>query len=132
MPGQLLSEATIERLTRHAVPEDELRAMRVVTGAPGSLLPPLFKASAMTFGRHVLYRSGRYDTDTPRGLALIAHEAGHITQWQDRGVVRFLVEYARGQIVTGFSHSKHPLERPLNERQRAVRAALEAEERGDA
>jgi hypothetical protein len=101
--------------------------MRVVTTAPGSWLPPLFRAGAMTFGSTVLFRARRYDTESPRGLALIAHEAGHITQWRDLGWVRFLLEYARGQITTGFSHARHPLERPLNERQQAVRAAIEAE-----
>lgn len=129
MPGESLSQPAIQRLLAHGVPEDELRSMRVVTGAPGRWLPPLFRASAMTFGRHVLFRAGRYNTNTPRGLALIAHEAGHISQWRELGVARFLLEYARGQIATGFSHEKHPLERPLNERQRVVRTALEAEER---
>ncbi len=129
MPGRPLPDAAIDRLVAHGVPEDELRSMRVVTSAPGRWLPPLFRASAMTFGRNVLFRAGRYDTDTPRGLALIAHEAGHITQWHDLGIARFLLEYARGQVATRFSHAKHPLERSLNERQRAVRIALDAEER---
>lgn len=126
MPGEPLPDSAIDRLLVHAVPEDELRAMRVVTAAPGRWLPPLFRASAMTFGRTVVFRAGRYDTETPRGLALIAHEAGHITQWNDLGWVRFLLEYARGQVTSGFSHERHPLERPLNERQRVVRASLQA------
>jgi Domain of unknown function (DUF4157) len=127
MPGQPLPDSAIDRLLVHAVPEDELRAMRVVTSVPGRWLPPLFRAGAMTFGRTVLFRAGRYDSESPRGLALIAHEAGHITQWSDLGWVRFLLEYGRGQVMTGFSHARHPLERPLNDRQRVVRAALEAE-----
>lgn len=127
MPGRALPDAAIERLAAHAIPEGELRSMHVVTGAPGRWLPGVFGAGAMTFGRHVLFRIGRYDPDTPRGLALIAHEAGHITQWRDLGIPRFVVEYARGLFIARFAHERHPLERPLNERQRAVRAALEAE-----
>lgn len=102
--------------------------MRIVTGAPARWLPPLFRASAMTFRRHVLFRSGRYDPGSTSGLALIGHEAGHITQWRDLGVLGFLVAYGRGLLSARFTHARHPLERPLNQRQRIVRAALDAED----
>lgn len=128
MPGRALPDAAIARLTAHGVPETELRAMRVVTGAPGRLIPPLFRAAAMTFGRHVLFQAGRYDPATARGLALIAHEAGHISQWWDLGVPRFLARYAAGLISARLAHARHPLEQPLNARQRELRAALEADE----
>lgn len=101
--------------------------MRVVTGAPGRLVPPLFRADAMTFGRHVLFRAGRYDPVSARGLALIGHEAGHITQWSEFGIPGFLVRYGRGLIAARFVHSRHPLEQPLNELQRDLRLALEAD-----
>lgn len=101
--------------------------MCVHTEAPLRLVPPLFRAGAMTFGRHVIFRAGRYDTDSPAGLALIGHEAGHITQWRDLGVPRFLLRYAAGLIESRFSHAKHPLERPLNQRQRELREALGAD-----
>ena len=127
MPGRPLPDAAVARLATHGVPEQELRAMRVVTGVPGRWLPPLFVAASMTFGRQVLFGAARYDPETPRGLALIAHEAGHITQWSDLGAPRFLLRYARGLITARFAHARHPLEQPLNQRQRAIRAALEAE-----
>ncbi|MDA0353188.1 MAG: DUF4157 domain-containing protein [Chloroflexi bacterium] len=128
MPGQRLPEEVIARLVPVGVPEGELRAIRVVTRAPARWLPPIFHANAMTFGRYVLIRAGRYDPETTRGLALIAHEAGHVTQWRKLGVARFFVRYARGLIRARFAHARHPMEQPLNQRQREVRAALDAEE----
>jgi len=101
--------------------------MRVVTGVPGRWLPPLVRAGAMTFGRNVLFRAGRYDPETASGLALIAHESGHITQWRDLGVWRFLVDYARGLVTARFAHARHPMERPLNQWQQELRELLEAE-----
>jgi hypothetical protein len=127
MPGRPLPEAAINRLVGHGSAEFALLEMRVVTGAPGRWIPPLFKAGAMTFGRTVLFRRGQYAPQTARGLALIGHEAGHITQWRDLGVPRFLVRYSRGLMTARFVHARHPLERPLNELQRDLRAALEAE-----
>lgn len=131
MPGQPLPEAAITRLLAHGVPEPELRAMHVVTGAPGRWVPPLFRAGAMTFGRTVLFRAGRYDRRSPRGLALIGHEAGHITQWWQLGVPRFLLRYARGLLTSRFRHADHPMERPLNQLQRGLQDALEAEADSD-
>jgi len=127
MAGEALPERAIERLLRHAVPEDELRAMHVLTGMPWRLLPPLFGAWAMTFGRHVVFASGRYDLGSSGGLALVAHEAGHITQWRELGVARFALRYGQGLVRSRFKHGRHPMELPLIERQRAVRRALEGE-----
>lgn len=127
MAGTPLPEQAIQRLITHAVPEDELRAMRVLTGDPWQRIPPLFGALAMTFGGHVLFARGRFDVTSPPGLALIAHESGHIRQWRELGVARFIAQYTIGLIRARFDHSRHPLEQPLNERQRTVRRALEGE-----
>lgn len=128
MPGRPLPEAAIRRLTAHAVPERELRAMQVVTGMPGCWVPPLLRAGAVTLGRTVLFRRGRYDPHSARGLALIGHEAGHITQWWELGVPRFLYRYARGLLTARFAHARHPLEQRLNEQQRELRTALEGDD----
>jgi hypothetical protein len=126
LPGRhRLPEAVVARLLSVAVPEDELRAMCVHTGAPARWVPALVRTGAMTFGRHVFFRAGRYDTASAPGLALIAHEAGHIAQYRALGAPRFLVEHARGAVRSRFRHDRHPLEAPLNRRQSEVRRALE-------
>ncbi len=127
MAGTRLPEEVVQRLLTYAVPETELRAMRVVTAEPWQRIPPIFGAWAMTLGHHVLFASGRYDVNSSWGLALIAHESGHIAQWRELGVVRFITQYAWGLIQARFNHARHPLEQPLNERQRSVRRAIEGE-----
>lgn len=111
----LLDEAEREALAR----------MRVVTRAPGRWLPPLLRANATTLGRYVLIRSGHYDTDSPRGLALLAHEAVHVRDYVRLGVARFLVRYGRGLLAARFAHDRHPMEQEAIAVGRRVRRALE-------
>ena len=101
-----------------------LDAMRVVSGWPGRWYPTALRTGATTLGHYVFFREGRYRFDTARGLALIAHEAGHITQVREMGLPRFLVRYARGQFQCAFHHDSHPMEVPMIELQRRVREAL--------
>lgn len=121
-----LPPAVIENRARFR-PRSDLEAMRLHVGGLLGRVPPLFNASAMTFGRHVLIRARSYRTDTPWGLALIAHESGHIPQWREFGAIGFLLRYGRGLISSRFDHDTHPLEAALVLEQRRIRAALEAE-----
>ena len=118
-----LPPGAIEQLAEH-VDRRELEAMRVVTGAPGRFVPVLFGTGAMTFGRYVLFRGGKYDALSARGLALIAHESLHIAQYREMGVPLFLVRYLWGAIRSGFNHNAHPMERELVRRQKEIRRAL--------
>ena len=124
-----LPAAVIEELARFR-PREDLEAMRLHIGGLLGRVPPLFGASAMTFGSHVLIRERSYRTDTPWGLALIAHESGHIPQWRELGALRFLVSYGLGMISSRFDHDTHPLEAELVQEQRRIRATLEAERGG--
>ncbi len=121
-----LPEKTIAMLARHGVSERNLREMLVVTGNPWRRIPPLFRAGAMTFGRRTIFKQGRYDVGSGRGLALIAHESMHIEQWRDLGVVRFVVRYARGLLSSRFDHDEHPMEREFVAEQRRLRPILDA------
>lgn len=121
-----LPEDTIALIARHGVSERNLREMVVVTGDPWRRLPPLLGAGAMTFGRRVIFRRGRYDLRSGAGLARIAHESMHIGQWRDLGVPRFAVRYARGLLSSRFRHDEHPMERELVEEQRRLRPILAA------
>jgi hypothetical protein len=117
----------VDRLSRF-VPRSDLQAMRVHAGAPLRWMPVLLNTGAMTFGRHVLFRAGRFRIDTPRGLALIAHECGHIGQYREIGFFRFIVRYLRGQFQCRFRHDLHPMEAPMIALQRRVRQELERAE----
>ena len=122
MPASLPIDV-IDTLAPHVARQD-LERVRVVTGPPGSWLPVLLRTGATTVGHYVFMRAGRYRIDTSRGLALIAHESGHVTQYREMGVPRFLFRYLRGQFQCRFRHDLHPLEMPMVELQRRVRAAL--------
>jgi hypothetical protein len=109
---------------------EALRRMRVVTGAPGRWLPVLLRARATTLGHFVFFRAGVYDPSTPRGLALIAHEALHTVQYREMGTPRFLATYLWEAVRVRFDHGRHPMEAGLIERQGEIRRALEGRERG--
>lgn len=108
------------------VPEQDLRAMRVVTGRPWRWLPSMLRMSAITFAPLVCFGPGKFDPGTPRGLALIAHEAYHIRQSRELGPLAFYPRYLQGQFQSGFRHGRHPMELPAIACQRAVFASLNA------
>jgi hypothetical protein len=120
-----LDEATIVRL-REFVPDVDLRRARIVQGAPWGWLPRAFGMSATTIGNNIIFRAGKYVTDTPRGLALIAHEVVHVGQVREAGLPLFVLRYIAGQFRCGFRHDKHPMEIPGIALQRKVRTTLEA------
>lgn len=124
-----LPPAVIDDLARFR-PRGDLEAMRLHVGGLLGRVPPLFNASAMTFGTRVLIRARSYRLDTPWGLALIAHESGHIPQWREYGPLGFLLRYGRGLLTSRFDHDTHPMEAELVAEQRRIRAALEAERGG--
>ena len=126
-----LDDTTIATLSEF-VPERDLRNAHMVTGRPWCWLPALIGMGAITFAPVVIFRPGRYHPDTPRGLALIAHEILHMGQVRELGRIRFYWRYLLGQLRCGFRHDRHPMEVPCIERQRAVRRALEARSGGGA
>jgi len=101
--------------------------MRVVTGPPFCWFPAALRMAATTFGPFVMFRAGSFDTATPAGLALIAHEAHHICQAREMGQLWFFVRYITGNIGCRFQHDRHPLEVPAIEVQRAVYWAMRPE-----
>ncbi len=123
--SQPLPAAAIERLAPYR-PLEDLRAMRVVTESPWARIPPLLGADATTLGHHVLIRPDRYRPDTAWGLALLAHECGHIRQWRELGVTGFVFAYARGLLTSRFRHDAHPMEAPLVAEQRRIEQELSA------
>lgn len=106
------------------VAEEDLRRARIVTGLPWRLIPRLLRMSAITFAPFVIFRAGKYDTVSPRGLALLAHESVHIRQVRESGAIRFYAAYIWGNIRCGFRHDSHHMEIPGIEKQREVRRVL--------
>lgn len=119
-----LSAATVERLCGF-VPRRDLEAMHVVRAAPVRWLPAVLGMAATTFGHYVFFRAGHFDEQSPRGLALIAHEAVHIGQVREMGLLVFLVRYFASNVRCGFRHDHHPMELAAIDLQRRVRRALE-------
>ncbi len=119
-------EAPAIDLLAEWVPRRDLEAMRIVTGWPWRWIPALLGKTAITFAPFVFFRAGGYRPGTAAGLALIAHEALHLTQVREMGRPRFYARYLLGQLQSGFRHSRHPLEVPCIERQHDIRAALRA------
>ena len=60
----------------------------------------------ITFGRHIFLAPSGPDVTTE----LLAHEFCHVGQYDDRGVLGFLLGYVRGLITHGYG-LKHPDER---------------------
>ncbi|MEP6872686.1 MAG: DUF4157 domain-containing protein [Anaerolineaceae bacterium] len=102
------------------VPEQDLRRLRALTTVPGRWLPGVFGMSATTIAPFVCFRNGSFDPSTPRGLALIAHEAYHLRQVREMGWFGFYGRYFIGQFRAGFKHGSHPLEIPAINLQRVV------------
>ena len=105
------------------VERGDLERMRAV---PNSRLPGYLRTGAVTIGYRVFMRTGRFDEETPCGLALIAHESRHVGQYRKMGIPLFLLRYMVGNVTSGFSHDKHPMEADLVKEQAEIRAALEA------
>lgn len=126
---QRLTRTTVETLSAY-VDRRDLRAMFVVTEAPFRWWPGLFGMAATAFWRFVWFKAGSFDETSPRGLALIAHEAFHIGQAREVTWPVFAVRYAIGQVRCGFRHNRHPLEIPAIQLQQRVRAELETAARG--
>jgi hypothetical protein len=77
-PGQTL-EASVRSQLEAALGED-LGDVRVHTGLEAERLAASLEAHAFTIGRHVIMGEGSWETDTPEGLGLLAHEATHVVQ----------------------------------------------------
>lgn len=122
--GRRLSEAAVSTLSAF-VPERDLRRMRVLTSAPWRWLPVPLRMAAITFGRFVVFRRGKFEETEPWGLALIAHEAYHVGQARELGALRFFASYLVGQFRCGFRHDQHAMEIPAIACQQTVRRELE-------
>jgi hypothetical protein len=77
-----------------------LPRMKIHGGLGARLLMLSAGMGAMTLGRHVFVRPGLFGRDGAGRLTLpgwlVAHEAAHVLQYEERGFVRFLLKYLGG------------------------------------
>lgn len=118
-----LAPETIERLSPY-VDRQALMAFRPRTTVPWTWLPRLLRAGAVTLGADVSFKPGAFNQESPRGLALIAHESVHVRQYREMGALRFLASYAAGVVRSRGVHDRHPLELEAEELQARVRQEL--------
>jgi hypothetical protein len=83
LPGHPLAPTARSRLRALAGPAAD--AMRVHDGPASDALARAAGADAVTVGRDVHLREGRYAPHRDRGLALLAHEATHVAAALDPG-----------------------------------------------
>jgi hypothetical protein len=94
------------------------------------LSSPLFaraKITAITLGHTIHIRDVEaYNPHTPKGLALLAHEAKHVEQYEREGLLKFCAKYVWAYVFNGYGESV-PFEGEAYEFERQVKAHLEDE-----
>jgi hypothetical protein len=58
----------------------EFDDVRIHTGSAATEAAEAVNARAFTYGNHVVFNEGEYDTETPGGKRLLAHELAHVAQ----------------------------------------------------
>lgn len=88
-------------LARVKLAEPNLLA-RIITSPPFNRR----KVSAVTLGHTIYYcKRERYDPHSPDGLALLAHEAKHVEQYEREGLVKFCAKYVLAFLSKGYGKS---------------------------
>lgn len=60
--------------------EMRIPAVKIYTNQAADQVARQHKADAVTFGDRILFRAGRYEPETPRGLGLLGHELIHASR----------------------------------------------------
>lgn len=94
-------EETEKAACREVVSESDLDEMVIVF----TMLPRLWGASATTLWRWVLTDPSREDGSGWHEL--MAHEAVHVEQWRDRGVMGFGLWYLENYLKSRLSGKSH-------------------------
>ena len=83
------------------------RRSRIHTDVAADRIARGLGADAVTLGRDIFFRAGRFDTQTPRGLALLAHELTHVAQQEHSGPLR---EAQDGRYAAAFEREARDVE----------------------
>ena len=85
----------------------DLGAVRVHTDMGADELNRALGSNAFTTGQHVFFRRGAYLPASPRGRALLAHEAAHVVQQQGSGATGGVVQLERPEDFTTYEEAKN-------------------------
>ncbi|ELY88711.1 hypothetical protein C483_15272 [Natrialba hulunbeirensis JCM 10989] len=77
--GGRLLEQPIQRALEERMDAD-FSNVRVHTGAKAAEAADAIDAKAFTCGNDIVFNSGEYDTESPKGQHLLAHELAHVNQ----------------------------------------------------
>ena len=119
--GEPLPDPVRERLERKF--GVNLGMVRVHTDEAANELAIAVAADACTVGPHIYFSRGRFDPDSESGWSLLAHEIGHVAQWQE-GLVQASSDGKGGQRA--ISRPGDSLERDADQRTRGSGEAGEA------
>jgi hypothetical protein len=113
----------IKKLLAPYFPELDLEDICIREGIPWYVL---MNAIAYANRNRIYFAPGRYDPDSPEGIATIAHELTHCAQYKNYGGWKFRVLYASSWLAGLLRHRS--LEQAYS-RNRFEVAAREMEER---
>jgi 5-methylcytosine-specific restriction endonuclease McrA len=85
----------------------DLGAVRVHTDVGANQLNQALGSSAFTTGQHVFFRRGAYLPASPRGRALLAHEAAHVVQQRGGGTTEGVVQRKRPEEFKTYQEAKN-------------------------
>ncbi|HEX8088071.1 MAG TPA: DUF4157 domain-containing protein [Blastocatellia bacterium] len=104
-------------------PELDLECICIREGIPWYVM---MNAIAYADRGRIYFAPGRYDPDSPGGIAIIAHELAHCAQYKNHGVWRFRLLYVSSWLAEFLRHRS--LDQAYS-RNRFEVAAREVEER---
>lgn len=120
-----MDERVVQAL-RPWFPDLDFRRVHLVhSGLMSWFVRNVLRQGAMTISPFIFFGKHQYDPDSPRSLALLAHELLHIQQYKELGHLRFIYTYMRDRIRAGEYRRDLPLEAGPYDLQAQVRASLE-------
>jgi uncharacterized protein DUF4157 len=99
----------------------------VHSGVMSWIVGNVLRQGAMVISPFVFFGKHKYDPESPRSLALLAHELRHIEQYRELGHLKFVYTYTRDRWRAGGYSRNLPLEAGPYALQEEVRAKLEAD-----
>ena len=119
-------EAKLVESMKPWFPALDLDRVRLVHKGPMAwFVRTVLRQGAMTIAPFVFFGKHHFDPDSPRSLALLAHELKHIEQYAAMGHIRFVWTYLRDRRRAGGYSRDLPLEIEPYALQDEVRYALE-------
>jgi len=102
----------------------DLSPVRIHTGPEAAAQAQALWAKAFAVDEHIAFAQGQYQTDTPEGKALLAHELAHVVQRQGGGARQVMRNGTGGTPAATGAAAAPASETPAQRRTRAQREML--------